>query len=353
MKKRKFPRFSFTRRLSMLVMLVIYVFVILFVSIAISGSILFLLVRSGVLPPFSESRVPMFLFYLMLVSLFVGTILAIVGGGWLLRSQRKLIEATREVASGNFNFRIEEDGPHEIARIAKSFNDMAKELSSIETLRSDFINNISHEFKTPIVSIKGFAKRLKKGTLSEQQRNEYIDIIISESERLTRLSSNVLLLSRLENTEQDMEKGLYALDEQIRRAILLLEPQLQKKQLEVDARIDSVQIHAGEEMLSHLWLNLLGNAIKFSPDGGTVGISLTQIGDEAVVTVSDMGAGMDEEMQRHIFVKFYQGDSSRATEGNGLGLSLVKRILELENGKITVDSETGKGTRFTVTLPMQ
>jgi signal transduction histidine kinase len=237
--------------------------------------------------------------------------------------------------------------------MARSFNEMAQELSSIETLRSDFISNISHEFKTPIVSIKGFAKRLKKGTLSEEQRNEYIDIIISESDRLTRLSSNVLLLSRLENTEKVMEKALYPLDEQIRRAILLLEPQLQKKRLEVDAKIESVQIFAGEEVLSHLWINLLGNAIKFSPDGGTVGISLTQNGSEAVVTVSDTGAGMDEEMQRHIFDKFYQGDTSRATEGNGLGLSLVKRILELENGRISVDSEPGKGTRFIVSLPIR
>jgi signal transduction histidine kinase len=308
--------------------------------------------KIGILPPLLENRFPIVLTFLMLVSLLVGTVLAIVGGKWILRSQRKLIEATKEVASGNFAFRIEEGGPQEIARIAKSFNEMAKELSSIETLRSDFINNISHEFKTPIVSIKGFARRLKKNSLTEEQKNEYLDIIISESERLTRLSSNVLLLSRLENAEQDMEKAIYSLDEQIRRAVLLLEPHFQKKQLEVDAKIESVQILADEEILSHLWINLLGNAIKFSPAKGVIKITLVQKDDEAVVTISDTGAGMDDEMQRRIFEKFYQGDSSRATEGNGLGLSLVKRILELENGKISVDSEPGKGTRFTVTLPM-
>jgi signal transduction histidine kinase len=331
----------------------LYCIVIVYHHLYISGSILYFFTKSGILPPFSESRFPIIIAYLLLISLLIGTILAIIGGGWFLRSHRRLIEATKEVASGNFNIRVEESGIREVARLAKSFNEMAKELSSIETLRSDFISNISHEFKTPIVSIKGFARRLKRNSLTEEQRNEYLDIIISESERLTRLSSNVLLLSRLENTEKDIEKAEYSLDEQIRRAILLLEPQLQKKQLEVDARIETVQIFAGEEMLNHLWINLLGNAIKFSPNGSTVKITVLQKDNEAIVTISDMGEGMDDDIKKHIFVKFYQGDSSRATEGNGLGLSLVKRILELENGSISVESEPGKGTRFTVTLPIK
>jgi signal transduction histidine kinase len=134
---------------------------------------------------------------------------------------------------------------------------------------------------------------------------------------------------------------------------LLLEQQLQKKRLEVDSHIETVRIFANEELLSHLWINILGNAIKFSPDGGTIRITLEQKNDEAVVTISDMGVGMNDEVKKHIFEKFYQGDSSRKTEGNGLGLSLVKRILELENGKISVDSEPGKGTRFIVSLPIR
>jgi signal transduction histidine kinase len=149
-----------------------------------------------------------------------------------------------------------------------------------------------------------------------------------------------------------MEKEEYPLDEQIRRTVLLLEPQLQKKRLEVDSHIETVRILANDELLSHLWINILSNAIKFSPDGGTIKITLEQKNDEAVVTISDTGAGMNEEVKKHIFEKFYQGDSSRATEGNGLGLSLVKRILELENGRISVDSELGKGTRFIVSLPI-
>jgi signal transduction histidine kinase len=348
----KCERVGLSRKLSLLVILVIFVFVILFVSIAISGTILYVFVHTGILPPFSESRFPILIAYLLLVSLLVGTILAIIGGKWLLRSHHRLIAATKEVAAGNFNINVKESGLREIDRLTKSFNEMAKELSSIETLRSDFINNISHEFKTPIVSIRGFARRLKKNSLTEAQRNEYLDIIVSESERLTRLSSNVLLLSSLESTEIVMEKEEYPLDEQIRRTVLLLEPQLQKKRLEVDSHIESVQILANDELLSHLWINILSNAIKFSPDGGTIKITLTRKDDEAVVTISDTGTGMNEEVKKHIFEKFYQGDSSRATEGNGLGLSLVKRILELENGRISVVSELGKGTRFIVSLPI-
>ena len=301
-------------------------------------------------PP--EKRLMLIIVYMVLVSVFTGTILAWVGSKRFLRQINELAEATKEVASGNFNIRIQTGNAREMMLITNNFNEMVKELSNIETLRADFVSNISHEFKTPIASIRGFARRLKKDTLTTPQRNEYLDIIISESERLTRLAGNVLLLSRLENTEKIFEKDVYLLDEQIRRTVLLLEPQLQKKRLEVDVALEATRIFASEEMLSHLWINLLGNAIKFSLYDGTIKITLDVAGDEAVATISDAGIGMDDEVKKHIFDKFYQGDQSRATEGNGLGLSLVKRILELENGRIAVDSELGKGTRFTVSLPL-
>ncbi|MCL2057623.1 MAG: HAMP domain-containing histidine kinase [Oscillospiraceae bacterium] len=341
------------RRLSMLVVLVMLIFSILFVSVGASGFAMYALFRMGIISPLTMGSMPAFILLLLLVSLFIGTIIAIIGGERFLRPIRSLIEATREIGAGNFDVRVDTGGRYEIERLAKSFNEMAKELSSIETLRSDFVSNISHEFKTPIASIRGFARRLKKESLTEGQRNEYLDIIISESDRLSRLSSNVLLLSRLESSDRIFEKAEYSLDEQIRRAILTLEPQLSGKQLEVEADIGSVCIYASEEILSHLWLNLLTNAIKFSPAGGTIHVSLAASGGSAVATVSDMGVGMDEDVKRHIFDKFYQGDPSRAADGNGLGLSLVKRILELENGSISVDSEPGKGARFTVTLPIK
>jgi len=336
----------------MLVLLVFFVFVVLFVSIAISGAIVYFLIRASILQPFSEHRIIPVLLFILMVSLLIGTVISIFGGERILRPMRKMMEATKEVASGNFNIRVDASGAKEIDRLAESFNEMAKELSSIETLRTDFIGNISHEFKTPIVSIRGFARRLRKDTtLSEEQRNEYLDIIISESDRLTRLSSNVLLLSSLESTEKVLEKAPFYLDEQLRRTILLLEPQLQKKQLEVDVNVEKVEIVANEEMLQHLWINLLNNAIKFSPDGSVITIALRQNGDNVTVAVSDRGNGMDEEVKKRIFDKFYQGDKSRATEGNGLGLSLVKRILELDKGSIAVDSQPGKGTCFKVSIP--
>jgi len=287
-----------------------------------------------------------------LVSLFIGTVISTIGGSVFLKPIRNLIDATKEIASGNFNVRVKVSGIKDIELLAYSFNEMAKELSGIEALRSDFVNNISHEFKTPISSIRGFARRLKKYSLTDEQKNEYLDIIISESERLTRLSDNILLLSRLESTEKIIDKTEYSLDEQIRRTVLLLEPQLQKKQIEVDIDLEEIYICADDEILNHLWINLLNNAIKFSPDGGTITIKLGVSGDSAVAVISDNGPGMSDEVKKRIFDKFYQGDQSRSTEGNGLGLPLVKRILELENGKIEVESEVGKGTGFKVSLPI-
>lgn len=339
------------RRLTTLLFLVLFVFVILLVSIAISVGISYFLMNIGILPSLSENRFPVVLVFLLLVSVFIGTIMAIIGGDHFLRPLRDLVAATKEVASGNFDIKVETNGSREINRLAISFNEMTKELASIEKLRNDFLSNISHEFKTPIVSIRGFARRLKKNTLTERQRVEYLDIIIAETERLTRLSSDVMLLSKLESTDKLFEKTTYFLDEQIRKVILLLEPQLEKKRLELEIGLEPMRITANEEALSHVWINLLENAIKFSPEGAVIGVSLKSNGNYADVSVSDKGIGMNAEVKKHIFDKFYQGDNSRVTGGSGLGLSLVKRILQLCNGMITVESVPGEGSRFTVSLP--
>ncbi|MCL2046950.1 MAG: HAMP domain-containing histidine kinase [Oscillospiraceae bacterium] len=345
---------SISRRLSMLVVLVIYIFFILFISMGISGIILYMLVRVGAISPLNFNRLPGLLLGLLFVSLLIGIIAGIIGGKHFLRPIRKLIEATNEIASGNFDVHVDYGfgGRYEIERLAASFNEMAKELSSIETLRNDFVSNISHEYKTPIAAIRGFARRLEKENLTKEERAEYLDIIISESERLTQLSNNVLLLTRLENLDSVYEKSEYSLDEQLRRSILLLDHQMSVKQLELESEIEPVLIYANEEVLNHMWLNLLSNAVKFSLNGGTIGVKLWVSGDYAIAKISDTGIGMDSEVLRRIFDKFYQGDSSRATEGNGLGLSLVKRILELENGTIDVYSEVDKGSIFTVSLPI-
>ncbi len=340
-------------RLTTLLVLVLFVFVILLVSILFSDGIAYLLIKARILPALSEKRFPVVLIFLLLVSLFIGTVLAILAGNHFLRPLHDLVAATKEVAEGNFNIKVPVNGPNEMNRLAISFNEMTTELAGIEKLHSDFITNISHEFKTPIVSIRGFARRLKKSTLTEQQREEYLDIIIAETERLTRMSSNITLLSNLENTENPIEKSAYFLDEQIRMAILLLEPQLEKKRLNLEINLRTIQIIANEEMMNHVWINLLENAVKFSPEGTAIRVVLKAKGNYAHVSISDNGIGMDGEVKKHIFDKFYQGDDSRVTEGSGLGLSLVKRILLLCGGRITVESEPGEGSCFTVILPIK
>ncbi|MCL1882888.1 MAG: HAMP domain-containing histidine kinase [Defluviitaleaceae bacterium] len=346
-------RSVFRQRFSTLVILVGFVFVILITSMIVAVIFWHIFTHLGWLRTFDPeqaiSRFYGFLFLLM-VSVFVGTALTVMVGNFILRPLHSLINATKDIAAGNFDIHLEAKGSRELARLSASFNLMAKELGSIETLRSDFISNISHEFKTPVASIRGFTQRLMKDNLTDEQRDEYLQIIVSESDRLTRLSGNVLLLSNLEFGSPNTEKAEYSLDEQLRKAVLLFEPQLQKKQLELELELESVKITANEELLHHVWLNLLGNAIKFSESGGTVKISLESKENNAIVKITDNGVGIEEDVKKRIFERFYQADSSRSSEGNGLGLSLVKKILDMENAKISLKSEAGKETEFTVML---
>ena len=245
----------------------------------------------------------------------------------------------------------EEDAPGEMGDLVHSFNEMAQELGGIEMFRKDFINNFSHEFKTPIVSIRGFAKQLERDDLTDEQRREYTSIIVSESERLANMASNILLLTKLENQQIVTDREEYRLDEQLRKCILLLEKNWSAKEIELSLNMDEVTYVGNEEMMSHVWVNLIGNAVKFSPQGGLLEITCARMGNGVIATIRDHGEGMDEDTQKRIFEKFYQGDSAHATEGNGLGLSLVKQIVDLCNGQVVVDSHPGAGTAFTVTLP--
>jgi signal transduction histidine kinase len=188
---------------------------------------------------------------------------------------------------------------------------------------------------------------------TEEQRREYLDIIVSESDRLANMASNVLLLSKLENQTIVTDREDYRLDEQLRRCVLLLEKQWSEKALEPDVELEEITYCGNEEMMDHIWVNLLNNAIKFSPRGGVLTVRLARSGNEAVCTVGDQGPGMDEVTRRRVFEKFYQGDTAHATEGNGLGLALVRRIVDLCGGSVTVESATGEGSTFTVRLPLE
>ena len=289
-----------------------------------------------------------------LLMVFFITTLAAGMGRSKLKPINDLVHAMREVSQGDFSVRVDaEDVSGDMGRLVSSFNDMATELGGLELFRKDFINNFSHEFKTPIVSIKGFARQLERADLTDEQRREYLDIIISESDRLANMSGNVLLLSKLENQNIVTDKTVYRLDEQLRKCILLMEKQWTAKGLELDLDLEELEFRGNEEMVQHVWVNLLGNAIKFSPQGGTLAVRLHRQSGEAVVAVQDAGPGMDEVTRRRIFEKFYQGDTAHAGEGNGLGLSLVKRIVDLCQGSVTVDSAPGAGSTFTVRLPLE
>ena len=346
------PTNYFRLKMSTLLWLVLFVFVVLVASIIVAGLIWHLFMNLGILSAYEAGQSVRAFLFLLIISVLIGTVLATIGGDYFLRPLSRLSTVTKEIARGNFDVRVDVKGSTELDRLASSFNEMAKELGSIETMRADFVSNISHEFKTPVTSIRGFAKRLMKDNLTDEQRTEYLEIIIYESERLTRLSSNVLLLSNLESDPPDAEREEFSLDEQLRKLVLLLEPQLQNRGLETEIRLESVQITANEEMLHHVWLNLLGNAIKFSNHGGMIRIKLESRDGRAIVSITDGGVGMDDGVKKRMFEKFYQADQSRAAEGNGLGLSLVKRIIDLKNGYIEVDSAPGKGTCVTVSLPV-
>ena len=303
------------------------------------------------------------IFILLGVCTIIGTALATYLGTYYLRPLKRLIAATNEVKKGNFKVQVQIDKkeisdstvkpPREMDILVSSFNDMVRELDSIELFRNDFINNFSHEFKTPIVSIRGFAKELQTENLSEEQRLEYAKIIAEEADRLAKLSTNVLELSKLENQQILSDKTEFYLDEQLRQCILLFEPTWSEKEIEMIPELAEVKLYSNEELLSHVWKNLISNAIKFTPQGGCISVTLEKQNETVVVKISDSGIGMSEDVQKHIFEKFYQGDPSHHHKGYGIGLTMVDRALKLSGGSIAVESTPGVGSTFTVTMPIE
>ncbi len=270
----------------------------------------------------------------------------------VIRPVEAIIEATSKVAKGDFTVRVSaENASGEVKELVNSFNAMTEELGSTEIFRSDFIRDFSHEFRTPIVSMKGFAKQLKNPNLTEEERQQYCDIIISESDRLANMSSSILLLSRFENQQIISDKARYRLDEQLRDSLLLHEKEWEKKNLELEVELDPIEITSNADVLFHVWNNLISNAIKFTPDGGKITLSAKANEECAIVTVRDTGIGMTEEQMKHAFDKCYQADPSHTGKGNGLGLCIAKRICTLAGGSISVRSKISEGSVFTVVLP--
>lgn len=335
------------------IQMVFFVFSIMLLSGMLTSASFSFLYTLGIFPEWVLSSI-LTPFITMLASIVIGTAITAVACERVLKPLNQLIRATKAVAKGDFRVRVQEiDSDSEIAVLLKNFNHMTQELSSIELFRNDFINNFSHEFKTPITSIMGFAKQLQNKDLSDEKRKEYTDIIISESQRLTNMASNVLLLSKFENQKIVTNKALFDLDEQLRNCVILLEKDWSRRNIEMCLDLEPVKLSGNSEMLSHLWLNLIENAIKYSNENSSVTVSCHKAGNFAEVTVKDAGMGMDEATLKNIFDKFYQGDKSHSASGNGLGLSIAKRIVELCSGEIKVHSKKGHGTTFTVRLPLQ
>ena len=281
----------------------------------------------------------------------IGTIITSFVGKTILQPLHEISRATSEVARGNFKVRVRVPDDIEYGMLANNFNKMAVQLSEIETLRGDFISSVSHEFKTPLASIQGFAKLLQDDTISEEDRKEYTQIIIDETSRLTKLSTNILSLTKLENQKTIGKKSKFLLDEQMRNILLILEPEWSKKNIELDIDLEQITYIGNEELMAQIWQNIINNAIKFTGEGGHIGVKLYR-GDQCIVAkISDDGPSIPDEKRKKIFEKFYQGDHSRSTDGNGLGLALVQRVVELCNGSVWVENTMPTGVCFTVQLP--
>ena len=291
---------------------------------------------------------------LCLIGLMVGGGLTQFMGRVFFEPINKLGDAMNRVAEGDFSVSLEEkNSSPEIANIYDKFNLMVKELNATEVLQTDFVSNVSHEFKTPINAIEGYATLLQdREGLSPDEQEQYVDKILFNTQRLSSLVGNILLLSRIDNQAIPHKGAAFRLDEQIRQAIVLLEPEWVKKDIEFDVEMQDITIEGNENLLFHVWNNLIGNAIKFDPPNGLINIKLHKKGDKAVFQIEDSGPGISEEGLKHIFDKFYQEDSSHKQEGNGLGLALAGRIVSLHGGSITAENLPGGGCRFTVELKL-
>ncbi len=331
------------------------VFLVILVTVLLIGMALVIADQAGLLSRWT-AHISLLRFFLVIaaMSLVCGTLIALFLGSVPLRSMNKMTEGLHRLASGDYKAHIEPKGflcmIAPVRDMVESFNATAAELEGTEMLRSDFINNFSHEFKTPIVSIAGFAGLLKQGNLSREEQLEYLDIIESESRRLAQMATNVLDMTKVENQTILTDVTTFNLSEQLRTCVLLLERKWETKNLEMNLELEEHMISGNQELLKHVWVNLLDNAIKFSPEGQTVEISAAEEEGRIAVSICNTGSFIPKEQQEAIFRKFYQADRSHNTEGNGIGLAVVKRVVELHGGTVAVESNPSF-TKFTVTLP--
>ena len=288
----------------------------------------------------------------LLISILSGAAIAVGLSKIFVSPMMKLGDAMRKVAGGDFTVRLDCTSKiRDVREVYGSFNTMVKELGNTETLQTDFVSNVSHEFKTPINAIEGYASLLQDSQLTDEQKNAYIDKIIFNTRRLSDLVGNILMLSKVNNQTISLKASTFRLDEQVRQSILALESKWEKKEIEFDIDLDEIEYTGYENLLSHVWLNLIDNAVKFSPQNGQIRIRLKQLDGSVTFSIWDNGLPIPEADIDRIFNKFYQGDNSHASEGNGLGLALVRKIVAAAHGTINVTSSEDAGTEFVVALP--
>lgn len=306
------------------------------------------------LAPPSASFVTKWALVFATCSLIAGSLLILVASVFLVRPIKKLTKATKRIASGDFNVKLNIKQTSELGTLARSFEEMMHDLQQLEQMRREFVTNVSHEVQSPLTSISGYALVLKQVDLSEYERSRYLDIIIAEAKRMSKMSDNLLKLSFLESQSKQLRLVTLSLDEQIRRIIVALQPQWSARDIHFELDLQTVKVTADHDLLNQVWTNILRNSIKFSEDAGVINVSIKQDIKNVTILISDTGIGIHLDDQKRIFDRFFKADRShsRKYDGSGMGLAIVKQIVSLHQGDIRVKSELGQGTTFIVTLPI-
>ncbi len=355
MKKEKAPLTKQIKKVKQKMPMVFYLTVFIFAVSCITATLLFFLyilfLNVGLL---TELTLVWIVFLLFLGSIVISTSLVRgLGNRIIFGSLRQITKASKAVANGDFSQRLEPPREKEIAELCDSFNEMVNKLGSNELLARDFISNVSHQFRTPLASIHGYAQLLEDSSLENDEKQEYIDVIKEKSISLSNLINDVLELSRLEHLSVDLEKELFSMDEQLRKCILIMEDRLNEKSIDVILELQTVNYLGCKELLSEVWNNLLENAIKFSKVGGKINVTLESDFEKVKVSVRDYGIGMSDETKNRMYDRFYRGSEAHGVDGCGLGMAMVKSIILKHGGEINVQSELGKGSDISVLLPLQ
>ncbi|WP_096271851.1 sensor histidine kinase [Paucisalibacillus globulus] len=297
------------------------------------------------------------IFISLVIVLLIGSMLIVLASTYLVNPIRRLTLAARKIAKGDFSVRVEKtnrQNQDEVGELIDSFNHMTAELEKIDAMRADFVSNVSHEIQSPLTSIKGFTKAIMDDVVPKDNQKEYLNIIYQEIERMSRLSDNLLRIASLDSEHHPYNPRSYRLDEQIRNSVLTTEPLWSKKKIDMQLTIEPVEIYADKDLMEQVWLNLITNAIKYTDKEGSIDINIRITSSQIKVSVRDYGIGIPKDALPNLFGRFYKVDRSRnrSIDGNGLGLSIVKKILNIHKFTIKVDSEEGKGSTFTVNIPL-